>query len=274
MAEAETLEAVPATVDADIEARARVQGWRPKEEYKGPADRWRPADEFLRSAETILPIVNARNRVLEYKVDTVTSELADVKKVLGEFREFASRGEQRAYERAKSELVAKRDVAVAHADTETFRQVERDIAELDKSVPAKIEPPRREPSPAEVRKNDPAIDEWIGENAWFNNDPVLRSVAQALDGDYMRSKSGLSTSDRLAAVKSEVMRRFSDKFENPARETATSVSSPSGNSGHKKAAKHSYENLPPDAKRACDKFVKTIPGYKAEEYVANYDWND
>jgi len=272
MDDAEMLEAASRENEPNIEARARTQGWRPKEEFRGDPAKWRPADEFLKAAETFMPVAIERNRALENRVEKATAEIADMKQVMSDFRDFASRAEQRAYERAKAELLAKRDVAVSHADTETFKQVDREIAELDRqSTPVRREEPKREtPSAPKV---DPAIDAWISENRWFNSDPVLHNLAKALDAEFERSRPGLEIADRLAAVKSEVQRRFPEKFENPNRETATAVSAPSGSVG-RKVAKHSYENLPPEAKKACDKFVKTIPGFKAEDYVRDYEWND
>ncbi len=274
MADADTLEAAPpAAADPDIEARARVQGWRPKDEYRGPAERWRPADEFLRAAETVLPVAVERNRLFERKLDAVNSELAGVKQVLSEFREFASRGEQRAYERAKAELVAKRDVAVAHADTETFKQVDREISELDKSIPARVEP-RREAAPPPAPENHPAIVTWRSENPWFDRDRILHNLAKGLDEEFQSAHPGLDIAERLGMVKAEVQRRYPEKFANPAREGTNQVSQPNGGNAPRKTPKHSYENLPPDAKKACDKFVKTISGFKVEDYVRDYDWAD
>lgn len=262
--EAEAVE----SADPNTEARARAQGWRPKEEFKGPAERWRPADEFLKAAETFMPVAIERNRALEKKIDKLAADLAESKTVLSEFREFASRGEQRAYERAKADLLAKRDVAVAHADTETFKAVEREMAELEKvAAPPKREEKRDPVKPTVV----PEIEAWVSENKWFNSDPVLHSVAKALDADYERTRPGLDIGERLAAVKAEIQKRFPEKFENPHREAPTAVSTPSGQAARKKD-KRSYENLPPEAKRACDKFVKTIPGFKVEDYVRDFDW--
>lgn len=273
MADADTLEASPAAADADIEARARVQGWKPKDEYRGPAERWRPAGEFLDAAEKVLPVAVERNRLFERKLDSVHSELADVKKVLSEYREFASKGEERSYQRARAELTAKRDVAVAHADTETFKAVDTELAELDKSVAPKVET-RREPPPPPAPRNDPALDTWLGENQWFNRDRVLHNLAKGLDEEFQSAHPGIDTAERLGMVKAEVQRRYPEKFGNQAREGTNAVSPSNGGVIPKKAPKHSYENLPPEAKKACDKFVKTIPGFKAEEYVKNYDWDD
>jgi hypothetical protein len=275
MADSETVERAPVSATpSDVEVRARSQGWRPKEEFRGDPERWRPADEFLRNTEEYLPLLRKHTRTIEAKLEASTAKIDEMTQVLTAFRDFASRGEQRAYERARAELQAKREVAVSHADTETFKAVDRELAELEKTVAPKaaVAPP----PPATVARPEtpPEITQWVEENPWFNSSRVLGAVARELDAELMQSRPGLSLSERLSLVKTEVQRRFPDKFENPNREAATSVSAPSGNQTPRKAAKKSYENLPPEAKKACDKFVKTIPGFKVDDYVRDYDWGN
>lgn len=273
----------------DTEARARAQGWRPKTEYRGPPERWVDAENFLNASEEFMGVARERNRALESKLskahDEITSlngKVDNLTQVLTDFREFASYGEKRAYDKAIRELTERRNVAVQHADVDAFKAVDAEIAELNKSIQpvaeerkAKVEVPKAqvETPTAVVPPPDPLLLAWIDENPWFNSDGVLNSLARALDTDMERQRPGLARRDRWNAVKAEVQRRFPEKFENPLRENPSSVSAPSGRPAPK-AAKHSYENLSPEAKKACDKFVKSIPGYTREEYVKAYDWGD
>ena len=68
------------------------------------------------------------------------------------------------------------------------------------------------------------------------------------------------------------MKEYPDKFGNPRREQASSVAEPGSQAPRPKKGK-TYDDLPPEAKAACDKFVRTIPGYKREDYVKEYDWS-
>jgi hypothetical protein len=276
---AETAEA-PAPAGPDTEARARAQGWRPKEEFRGPTEKWVDADQFLDAADKFMPVARERNRVLEDKLTRQETELRSLKdklaentEVLTSFRDFASRGEQRAYERALKELTERRKVAVAHADTEAFEAADAEIIALNKEVKptttAKPVEERRETHPA----IDPVITGWIDDNDWFNRDSEMTAYAKSQDQYLHQTKPGLSLKERLAAVKVRTMKEFPDRFENPAREGASTVATPSGGGSQRSSNKRSYENLPPEAKKACDKYVKTIPGFKREEYVANYEWD-
>ena len=257
----------------ELVERAKRLGWRPQEEYSGRRE-WVSADKFIETAENELPVLRENLRRLDSlytkDVGSLKSELTEMKQVLGDFREFASRGEQRAYEKAKRELEEKRDVAVAHADTETFKATQKEIDELDKSVKPK-EPTER--TEKKIDAPDPAITSWIGENPWFTTDSELMEYAKAQDQFLMKAKPGLSVAERLAMVKDRTKKEYPDKFGNPRREQASSVAEPGAAPAPRNKGKKTYDDLPAEAKAACDKFVRTIPNYKREDYVKEYDWS-
>lgn len=256
----------------EIVDRARRLGWRPEEEYSGKRP-WVPADKFIETAENELPVLRENLRRLDnlYVKETTAlkNEVTEIKQVLTDFREFSTRAEQRAYEKAKRELLEKRDVAVAHADTETFKAIDKEIAELDNSVKPPAPPERK--TDATKPPDDPAIVAWVSENPWFTTDPAMAEYAKSQDAHLIRTKPGLSITERLAEVKERTRVEFPDKFGNPRREQASSVAEPGAQTTRKKGGK-TYDDLPADAKAACDKFVRTIPGYKREDYVKEYDW--
>lgn len=260
-------------VAPEIADRARRLGWRPQEEYNGKRD-WVPADKFIETAETELPVLRENFRRLDARyvkdVGDLNGKITEMQTVLKDFREFASRGEQRAYEKAKKELLEKRDVAVAHADTETFKAIDKEIEELDKSV--KPTAPERKIDANAPPAPDPAITSWIADNAWFTTDQELMAYAKAQDKFLIDTKPGISVADRLDEVKNRTKKEFPDKFGNPRREQASSVAEP-GAQGARQSKAKTYNDLPPDAKVACDKYVRTIPGYKREDYVKDYDWS-
>lgn len=242
---------------ASVEERARRMGWRPQDEFKGDADKWRPAQEFLDRGMNELPVLRDRYKNLEKKFD-------DTQKTVAEFVEFARKGEERAYERARKELLEKREAAVAMADTETFKKTEAELAELEPPPSPKVNV-----IPAEAAE----ISSWIEENPWFNADPTMNAMAKTIEAGLFKDKPNMTIADRLQEVKRRVKGAFPEKFENERRTSAPAVSEGSGAPPRRGSGK-TYENLPPDAKKACDKFVKTIPGFTREEYCKTYDWSD
>lgn len=269
----------------DIEARARAQGWRPKEEFKGDVSKWKDAQTYVEVGEQFMPVAIERNRALEDKfgrteaeLRAVRAELSEMKQTFNDYREFASNGEKRAYERAKQELLARRDVAVQHADTETFKQVEGELAELAKTIPtARVETTKPNGAGNGVQAPDPTITRWVEENTWFTSDKELNAFARNHDAYLLEAKPGMSVSERLAAVKAKTKGEFPEKFDNPLRDAPSTVAASNGGTP-RKTNKRSYDNLPPEAKKACDKYVKQFAGDKKpftrEEYVATYAWDD
>jgi hypothetical protein len=266
---------------AELEARAKRMGWKPAGEYDNRG-KFMSAEEFIRKGEEDLPLLRARLHRMDDNYSRILSELSDQKQLFSDYREFTTRAEQRAYEKARRELTAKQEAAVAHADTETYKATAQEIAELDRH--AAEDTARRAPQsapkeaaqaapPATQPRIDPVAQKWVDDNPWFLNDPQLNRAAKFLDDDLMKSAPGLSVAERLGTVKDEIKRMYPEKFKNPLREKASAVATPSAASGgRRKTGEKGYEDLPPEAKKACDKFLKNIPGYTVEQYIKDYDW--
>ncbi len=267
------------STSSELEARARRMGWKPKGEYDNRGE-FMSAEDYVRKAEEDLPVLRARLRKMDDNYKGVISELNDTKKTFEDFRRFMTNSEKRSYEKARRELVDKRNMAVAHADTEVFNATDKEIEALDQGARELTE---TRPAPQQAQLNgqapppaiDPVAEAWVKENPWFLNDTQLNRAAKIIDSELLQEAPGVPTAERLATVKAEVVRMYPDKFRNPRRSEAASVASPSGEStSRSRSAKgQSYDDLPADAKKACDKFVKTIKGYTRDEYLKNYDWS-
>jgi hypothetical protein len=264
MSETETLEQ---SGENAAESRARRLGWVPKEDFKGDPDKHRSAEEFLERGESLLPLLKRDNDRLHESMSRLEKKLAEQEKTFGQFAEFATKAEERAYNRAKTELEAKRDAAIATADIDGARQAQGQIDALNKEVTPKVE--TKTDSQA-----DPSIQAWISENEWFNKSPSLRAYSVEIFGDLEKQFPGKSKSELLAETKQKTMDRFPDKFGiNPKRDDAGAVSTPGGVAQPRRKAGRSYDDLPAEAKKACDKFVRTIPKYTREDYCKNYEWD-
>lgn len=252
----------------EIETRARRLGWVAQEEFRGEPSRWKPADEFLKRGEDVLPIMRENNRKLQDQLDRMTSEMAEVRNATVELREFSSKAEERAYKRAKEELDREMRAAFQTGDAAAFDDARRRMDGLETPKPA--ETARATPSTPQL---DPRVKQWIDSNEWFNRDKTMNSFATAYHGTLLADKPGMTMEENLAEVAAEVKRRFPEKFSNARRDAPNAVGSPGAPNGMGGPAKRSYENLPPEARAACDRFMKTIPGYKKEDYVKAYQWD-
>lgn len=264
---AETVEEKPQESEASI--KARRLGWLPKDEFRGDPERWRPAEEYLARGETIMPLLQKDNDRLHGRISNLEREIRETREAAGELRDFASKAEERAYDRARKEIQAKIEAAAANADPATVRHEMANLDQLEKDhKPA----PKKDTNSA-APQIDPEIQSWINQEHWYSKDRTLNAFATDVFGELERSKPGMSTADRLAETKRLTQEKFPEKFGtgNSKREARAAVSEPHTASPRKKNGK-SYEDLPDEAKKACDRFVKIIPGYKREDYLKDYDW--
>lgn len=262
----------------DLQTRAKSMGWSPREEFRGPAEKWVDAEEFVRRGEEELPVLRERLRTSTSRISALDRELA---KQRTEFEDKLQRIEGAtaiAIRRQRDELEnsyrsAQRD-AVLNADQDRYDQLERDrrtaVADYDKQVFEVSRP--REP---EARQLPPqvatAVDNWRAENPWFERDQVLNQVAQAIHMDLNQRMPGLDISQNLNEVRKEIAKRFPEKFAPP-----SSRSGPAPVEGGSRVAAgtasrgRSAADLPADVRKAGERFVKQGLYKKIDDYAADY----
>lgn len=245
-------EAQAQTAAPEVEEKARKMGWTPKEEFRGDPDKWRGAAEFVERGENMLPIVRKT-------VEKQEREIADLKKSIKEFSEYHTKTEQRAYERALKDLKTKQIEAVAAADTATFVEIDKEIAELNKDISVK----------PKASDEHPDYKPWLEKNKWAEDDTELAAYAEG-QAVYLRKKGvKVEGAEFLDMVAERVKKEFPDKFSNPRRNSAPSVEGATNLA--KRGGGRTYADLPAEARAACDRAVKNY-GIKKEDYVKNYDW--
>jgi hypothetical protein len=163
----------PAEPEApSIEERAREMGWRPKEEWEGPEDKWREADEYVKRGEEFLPIVQARARALEDKIKKQEEAYAARLQKIEEFNQRAMERQRAEFEAEKKRLQEEERQAVREADEDAYEAIQRRKQELERQV---------SPEAAQPQGDQKAI-EWAQRNPWFTQDRELHDIAVAAAG--------------------------------------------------------------------------------------------
>ena len=119
---------------------------------------------------------------------------------------------------------------------------------------------------------DPLINDWIERNDWFGKDRRLTTLANAIGTDLRQQDPNLMGKAFLERLDAELAETMPEKFgkkktPNPMDGSPNGMSRPSASKGKK-----SYENLPSEAKAACDRFVSQKLMTR-EQYVAEYSWD-
>jgi len=227
------------------ESQAREQGWKPKEEYEGDPEKWKPAKEFVERGE------------LFGKIDSMGKELKETRKALKMLQEHHSKVKETEYNNALKELKALQKKHLEDGNSDGYLEATELLTDL------KTEQKAREV----VTQNTPAQPDqrfisWANENKWYQTNQEMRDFADTVGLGYASRNPGLDPEEVLKYVTAQVKSRFKDSFVNPNRTKPSSVegaSAPAANKG-------SFE-LTDDERRTMNTFVRAGVMTK-EEYIA------
>lgn len=285
------------TSDTGIEARARTMGWKPKEEYRGPAEAWRDAEEFVRRGEEELPVLRERSRATERRLQAVQSQLSESTAVITDLTERVRNSDERAYKRARADLLKERAAAVETGDTTKFNQVEAELVDLDTTKPKPLAERRAVAQPPEGSTDvHPDALAWANENPWYHSDAQMRNAALSLHTQLLQAEPDLSVKENLARVTASVSAMFPGRVgnsgglpprrprppaeqddeepdDNPRRREPAAVGSGQERRPRDRNAR-SFDAMPKDSKDAYTRYAKQLEGkgkpLTKEEWAADY----
>lgn len=253
----------------EIEALALEMGWAAEADWRGDPDKWVDAKTYIRTGPEIL----------KKSLERQDRQLAETAALLEEFKGFHGKVEERAYKRALGDLKTQQRQAVEDADPEAFERIDGEIDALGEEIRA----PAAKPTNGNANPdNDPHFIAFQGRNSWYGEDFELTAYADQLAPAVGRKHTGAAFYETIGT---EVRKKFPDKFTNTRRKRARTVESAGAGGDARRGDKHTYADLPAEAKGACDRFITqgmfkgsdgtTLPVDKArEKYVAQYDWSE
>lgn len=243
----------------ETEEKARRMGWKPQDEYKGDPGRWTDAETFVKVGEERIPVMKENYRRLEEGYKNLEQKV----KAQEDYQKHMAKVQ---YERAIKDLKEQKKTAVEDADTEKYEQLEKQEEQIQKEY---------SPKQTENKTPDipPEVSSWMQKNTWYQN-PSLAAKAAEIESKILQEEAfkvsddpfyrPISLSDRLEEVAKRVKAEFGRK--EPQRKLPA-VEGARGESTHK-AAK-TYNDLPPEAKEACNAYVKKGI-LSRDEYVKDY----
>lgn len=261
----ETVEADDQSEPEHSEDYARRLGWRPKDEFKGDDAKWMGWEDFLDEDKSAAPQLKAQVKLLRRRLDQADRRMAKAEKTFDEAREYFSKAEQRAYDRAIKDIKAKQIQAVRDGDEEAFAEADAELEELGKDM--KPAAPRPD---VEVQK---AFKAWQRENDWYGSDDAMTAVADRIAqkmGSY--EDAGLDPVEYLAEMEKRVRKEFPHKFkaaELPQKRPAVGgVSNVQGARGAE-----TFGNMPADAKAQFKRFKDQGIPVTEEGFAKDY-WTE
>ena len=255
--EAEEVPEVPdvPAYNPEVEERAKIYGWVPKEEFRGDPERWTPADQYVQRADEMLPIARSMNKKLADDVRRANDEIARLTDVVKRVAETHAKVAKTGHEERLKQINRDQEQALADVDVARFREL---AAERDSLVaPEVVSMEDIQP----VNPNSAAVEQWKADNDWYNTDVELGSYAD-MAGDFIAKRHGnLPPEQFFEKVTAEVKKKFPNHpaFGNVNRRAAPPSDSASiggGDLGGGTGGK-TYADLPKEAKEVCDRDVKS-----------------
>ena len=271
--------------EAQVVDAARAMGWKPQEEFRGDTSKWVDAETFVSRGEHFLPIIKAdRDRAqaaaddLRGRLDETNRLLAASQESIEELKKFHTADTERQVAKARKDLVAQLREARESGDVEGEVAAQSEITRIDVALaaPKPASPPAASPPPAAAV--DPAFAAWEGANPWFRTDARKHALAMGIGAELRADPKNASLVGRAFYDK------ITEEVEAYLAPTGREVSKvaggrPSGGKGGGTTVVRSYDDLPADAKAACDTYSRKLVGpgraFKSAEawqthYAAKY----
>lgn len=259
---------------SEVETKARAQGWVPKEEFRGDPSKWRPADEFVKRGEEMLPIALERARTAERRIQDLETQFQQKLARVERVSEIALKRQrddlETRYAAAMREAAANGDVdrydQLANARHDVFERFDESLREQ-----TKVEPTGPTIHPDQMQ----TLQAWLGQNDWFHRDQEMNGVAQAQHMKLLREQPGLSLADNLAATRKYVQQRYPERFGISAKQvTRAAVESGGGRMPVTATRAKGAADLPADVRAVAEKLVKQglfkdVADYAAEFFADN-----
>lgn len=264
---------------ATMEAEAKIFGWVPKDDFRGDESQWIDAETFVKRGREINPILKKNNDRLMQELRKRDGEIAEMRGSLDEFGKMYTKMSETAYQRAIQDVKAQLRNARTEGDVDLVEQLEeqRDaLVEESKNIkpPVKPAPQQQQVNPQAQQ----ALQDWVGENKWYNQDknPDMVFAADGIALKLSKSRPDLvGTRAFLDNVTDELKRVMPDRFKNPNRAAGSPVAGGTSGASQQSKGKKGYNDLPADAKLACDRMTTPgkpgfIKGFTKDKYVQNY----
>lgn len=264
---------------SEVQHEAESQGWVPKERYRGNESDWVDAETFVKRGREILPILRKNNENLVKDLNQTKEELKQFREAAEEFKKFQRESYERKtadYERRIQEIKESRAQAISDGDgqkvnalDDALDEAKEDLKEAKQAVKDVVSVPET-PTPTSI---DPNLQTWLDKNTWFGEDRRMTSIANGIGESLRLEFPGLKGQAFLEKLDEVLTDEFPNRFGNKTKgSTSSRVESGSGRQGRGNRNAQSYDNLPADAKSACDRFVKQKLMTR-EQYVADFDWS-
>jgi hypothetical protein len=218
-------------------------GWKPKDQYRGDPNDWKPATDFIRASRDIN--------------QSLSRELRGV-------RDQVSRMESVSSQLLRDKL-AERDAYWANQQAEAVK--DGDHAAVDRIVSERLKI-RQEAVP--VDDTPPETQDFIERNkAWFGKDRLATMRAREICGQL--AKDGVPPAEQLRDAERAIRKEYPELFPTPAKQ-APGVQTATSRNASTTSRKKGFADMPSESQQMAISYEKEH-GVKREKFAESY-WAD
>lgn len=242
----------------ELEEQAYAQGWRPRNEFEGNKEDWRPAKDWLERGEMIA------------KIKRMGGELKDLKGQFTNLYQTHLQEVRQAYTQAITDLKAQRLAAMKEQDFDAVVEIEHQLDNVRTQAAAAV----RQAPPAQNSNNAEVYQDWVAKNQWYVKDPELQAIADGYAVNYLRTHPNAPADELGEHVAQKVRKDFPQKFGRvrkspPSPDGGSQSRDATGSSGSRKYA-DIEKSLSPQERQIMDTYVNKLGLMTKDEYLADY----
>jgi hypothetical protein len=241
-------------VELTTEQKARVAGWRPKDEFEGDPMTWVPADEFIARAP------------LYQKQGKLKREIKELRKTIAQTGEFLNRAQEAAYRKAMADLAKEKKEQIELGNVQEVNRIDEQMRQTAAAVT---------PVPPMASDADRAVTVWREDKSWFGKDMEMTQYAV-----NVYTALGADDAPDIDLALEEVDRRVREKYGDRLGVTGKKTPAPveeeeptprrsatvEGGTSTPRTRGFTYSNLSEAEQKTCDRFVK-MGALTREQYV-------
>jgi cell division septum initiation protein DivIVA len=228
----------PPSDDDPYAPLAQKMGWVPKDQFRGPAEKWKPAEQFIIDGHSIQQQTSKELREMRQTLDAVS-------------RTSASIVEQQIADK-KRELERLHAEAVEEGDVEGARKISQRIDTLQAPTVQPVS----------------GLDDWKRQNRWFESDPL--ATARAFEISDRLAAAGVPKDRQLAEIERGIRKEFPELFNDKPQQRPPSVSQPGSRTSAPSNRARGFHDMPKAAQDVAKDMLDrgVIPNLEA--YTNNY----
>lgn len=222
------------------EIAARM-GWRPKDEWQGDPEAWKPADKFILDGGDIQKTTSRELKAVRDQLDRIGNV---------------------------TETIIQDKVAQARAEWE--RKVRQAAVDGDEDAAVALAE-QRPGVPAQRNGPDPAVQSWVAQNPWYSTDHAARIRAEELSNKL--AASGVTdVPTQLREVERLIRKEFPEHFPRPAKDPPATQTGSSRKAAPSNRAK-GFADIPETSQRIFREQMERHPNLTPEAIAKSY-WGD